>query len=93
MALLVEQRILFQSMKTQQRQVATKTGCRIVPMAISNSESVFEKQIPFLRPAHVVLQYGKPIDIVELAPEEKKFIGAYTQKIIENMLIDNQNYL
>ncbi|MBR4807533.1 MAG: 1-acyl-sn-glycerol-3-phosphate acyltransferase [Lachnospiraceae bacterium] len=73
--------------------VATKTGCKIVPMAITNSENVFETHIPFLRPAHVVLQYGKPIDIVELSPEEKKFIGAYTQKIIENMLIDNQNYL
>ncbi|MBR5338030.1 MAG: 1-acyl-sn-glycerol-3-phosphate acyltransferase [Lachnospiraceae bacterium] len=73
--------------------VATKTGCPIIPMAITNSESVFEAQIPFLKPADVVLQYGKPIYVEELAPEDKKFIGAYTQKIIEEMLIDNKKYL
>ena len=62
-------------------------------MAITNSENIFETHIPFLRPTHVILQYGKPIIPDELAPEDKKFIGAYTQRIIEEMLIDNKKYL
>ena len=72
---------------------ATKTGCPIIPMAISNSENIFETHRPFIRSTHVVLQYGKPIMPDELEGDDKKFIGAYTQKIIENMLVDNQKYL
>lgn len=73
--------------------LSTKTGCPIIPMAISNSEHILETHMPFIRATHVVLQYGKPIIPDELAPEDKKFIGAYTQKVVEQMLEDNQNYL
>ena len=73
--------------------LSTKTGCPIIPMAISNSENIFETHRPFIRSTHVVLQYGTPINPNELEGDDKKFIGAYTQKIIENMLVDNQKYL
>ena len=73
--------------------LATKTGCRIVPMAIYNSEHIMETQSPFLRSAKVVLQYGKPIDVNELTGDDKKFIGEYVRKEIEAMIKENKQHL
>lgn len=66
--------------------MAEKTGCAIVPMAITNSAGIFEDQKPRIRPAKVILEYGKPIYPNALSKEEKKFLGAYTQKVIQEML-------
>ena len=47
---------------------------------------VFEKHIPFIRPAHVIVEYGKPFYIKELEPENRKKAGAYTRDVIIGML-------
>lgn len=65
--------------------IAEKSGCLIVPMAITGSANIFENQFPKIRPAKVILEYGKPINIKELSKEEKKFLGAYTRDVIEKM--------
>lgn len=66
--------------------MAEKTGYAIIPMAITNSAEIFENHIPKIRPTHVVLEYGKPIYPKELSKEDKKFLGAYTQNVIKEML-------
>ncbi len=66
--------------------MAEKTGCLIIPMAISNSAEIFERHIPFIKSTHVILEYGAPIDPKTLSKEEKKFLGSYTQRIIQEML-------
>ncbi|EET59163.1 Acyltransferase [Marvinbryantia formatexigens DSM 14469] len=66
--------------------MAEKTGCAIVPMAITNSGDIFEDHLPKIRPAHVILEYGKPIYPKDLSKEERKFLGSYTQNIIQDML-------
>ena len=66
--------------------MAEKTGCAIIPMAISHSDDIFENHIPFIKPAKVILEYGAPIYPKELSREEKKFLGATTQKHIQKML-------
>ena len=43
-----------------------------------------------MKPAHVVIEYGKPIYPAELPKEEKKFLGAYCRKQIEDMLIAHE---
>lgn len=73
--------------------MAEKTGCPIIPMAITNSAEIFENHIPFIRPCHVILEYGTPILPGELSREEKKFLGAYTQKRIQEMLDKNRALL
>lgn len=73
--------------------MAEKTGCPIIPMAITNSAEIFENHIPFVRPCHVILEYGKPIIPGELSKEEKKFLGAYTQQKIQEMLDKNKSLL
>ena len=66
--------------------MAAKTGCPIIPMAISNSAQIFENHMPFVRPCKVIVVYGAPVYPKELSKEDQKFLGAYTQKKIQEML-------
>mgnify|MGYP000451844826 FL=1 len=70
--------------------IATKSGCPIIPMAISNSAEIFENHFPKIKPCKVVVEYGKPIYPEELPREDKKRLGAYTQGIILEMLKKNR---
>lgn len=70
--------------------IATKTGCKIVPVAINNSAEIFENHMPFIKKTHVILEYGTPIDPNTLDAETKKHIGVFCQKIIQNMINQNQ---
>lgn len=70
--------------------MAEKTGCPIIPFAITNSSKLFEDHMPFVRPCDIIIEYGKPIYPAELPKEEKKFLGAYCHKQIEDMLIAHE---
>ncbi len=71
--------------------IAEKTGCAIIPVAILNTEEAFENHIPWIRSAHVVIEYGKPIYPKDLSKEQQKFLGAHVQEIIREMLIKNES--
>lgn len=66
--------------------MAEKSTGIVVPLAIKGTAERFERQFPKIRPGVVSIKIGKPIYIKELTKEEKKFLGAYTQKIIQEML-------
>ena len=66
--------------------MAQKTGCLIIPVAISGSDDVFENHAPWVRSANTVIEYGTPINIKELPPENQKFLGAYVRDVIAEML-------
>lgn len=70
--------------------MAEKTGCPIIPMAITNSAEILEDHMPFIHSCHVILEYGEPILVSELSKEEKKFLGAYTQQKVQEMLDKNK---
>ncbi len=70
--------------------IATKTGCPIVPISMNNTVAMFENQFPRIKPSHIIIEYGKPIYPNELAPEEKKHIGAYCSNIIMETLEKNK---
>ena len=36
--------------------MAEKTGCAIIPVALSNTDAVFERQKPWVKKAHVIIQ-------------------------------------
>lgn len=74
------------SFKEGSLKMAEKSGCPIVPIAISNTGDILENHLPRIKRCHVIVQYGEPIYIKELEKEQKKFLGAYTQKKIEEML-------
>lgn len=73
--------------------LALKSGCPIIPVAITNSYKIFETQMPFIKKTSVVVQYGKPIIVEELDADSKKHLGEYARKTITDMLKDNQQYL
>lgn len=66
--------------------IATKSGCPIIPVTITNSSAVFEDQFPRIRPVPVIIEYGKPVYPGKLSREEQKFIGKKIQDtILETM--------
>lgn len=66
--------------------LASKTGCPIIPVAITNSAAVLEDHFPFIKSAKVIVEYGAPIDPKTLSKEEQKFLGAYVQGKVQEML-------
>ncbi len=69
--------------------VATRTGCPIIPVAISGSADIFENHIPIIRPSTVNIRFGRPIDIASLSPEEKKGLAKHVRDTIDDMLKNN----
>ena len=52
--------------------LSEKTGCPIVPMAITNSADILENHFPKVKPTHVILQYGTPIYLDQLSADDRK---------------------
>ena len=46
---------------------AEKTNCKIIPVVQNNTDAVFERQLPRIRKAHTVIEFGKPIDITQFS--------------------------
>lgn len=80
----------MQPFKEGSMKMASKTGCPIIPMAITNSAEIWEKHMPKMKPCKVIVEYGAPIYPKELTKEEQKFLGAYTQQKIQDMLDRHQ---
>lgn len=70
--------------------IAEKSGCLVVPVAITGTAEIFEKHIPKIKSGYVTIEFGKPFRIKELEPEQRKFAGAYTQGLIREMLQKEQ---
>lgn len=66
--------------------IAQKTGCKIVPIAITGTNAIFEDHFPWAVKGKVIIEYGKPVTFQELDAEDQKHIGAYFQKQIKEML-------
>ncbi|MBS5191044.1 MAG: 1-acyl-sn-glycerol-3-phosphate acyltransferase [Lachnospiraceae bacterium] len=66
--------------------IAEKTGCPIVPMAISHTRDIIKDHMPFVKPTHVTVEYGAPIYPKELAKEERRALGRLSQNMIQEML-------
>ena len=71
--------------------IAQKTGCPIIPMALTGTADIFENHFPWLHSTEVKLTYGEPIIFAELSKEDQKHIGAYCQNVIHEMLQEHKN--
>ncbi len=63
--------------------IATKTGCPIVPIAISNSAGVFEAQFPKVVAAPVVVEILDPVIPGDFDNKEQKHLGKLCHDRIE----------
>lgn len=73
--------------------IAEKSGCPIIPVAMSNTDAIFEQHLPWIRKGHVIIEFGEPIYIKDLDPENKKHIAPYVQGIIKEMLDKNESLI
>ena len=70
--------------------IAQKTGCKIVPVAFTGTNTIFEDHAPWVKKGNVIIEYGTPITYAELDPEDQKRIGEYFQNRIQQMLINHK---
>lgn len=73
--------------------MAEKSGCPIVTMSMNNTAEIFEAHFPKIKPCHVVLEYGEPIYPKELSKEDRKFLGAYCQRQMEETIRRNSRLI
>lgn len=71
--------------------IAERTGCPIIPVAITNTDAIFENHEPFVKKQTVVFEFGQPIDITAMDRKERKHVGAQVQEIIRQMLEKNRS--
>ncbi|MDF2610860.1 MAG: hypothetical protein K0R92_2334 [Lachnospiraceae bacterium] len=71
--------------------IAEKSGCAIIPVALSNTDAQLEKQTPWVKSAHVIIEFGKPIYPKDLDKEQRKFLGSHVQKLLQTTLDKNQS--
>ena len=73
--------------------IAQKTGCKIVPVAITGTNRIFEDHAPTIKSGKVIIEYGTPITYKELDKEDQKHVGAYFQNLIQGMLIAHKDMM
>lgn len=73
--------------------MAEKAGTLIVPVAITNTSACFEDHFPKVKKAHVIIEYGEPIDLAAMDREDRKHAGAYTRGIIQEMVNKNRELI
>lgn len=66
--------------------VAERTGCPIVPVAITGTDDMFEKHEPWIHGAKIKIRFGTPIPTDGIDREAKRMLAETTQAAIETMI-------
>lgn len=67
--------------------MAQKANAPIVPVAISGTSSIFEKNEGFrVTPGNVMVSFGTPFRFSELTKEQKREVSRHTRLAIQVML-------
>lgn len=80
----------FLPFKTGSLKIAEKSGCPIVPVAINNSDEIFEKHLPKICKTTVVIEFGIPIYPQNLNREERKALPDTVVSTIKAMYEKNK---
>ena len=73
--------------------IADKAKCPIVPIAITNTQAVFEAHLPAIKSAHVILEYCDPIDTASMTKEEKKELKSRLETTILEKLKEHKSMI
>ena len=63
---------------------AFQSGKRIVPITFTHTDDLFEKHLPWVRPAAVTIDFGAPIDTAGLSKSEQKALIAFVREQIQS---------
>ncbi|MBQ9443539.1 MAG: 1-acyl-sn-glycerol-3-phosphate acyltransferase [Lachnospiraceae bacterium] len=66
--------------------IATKSGIKIVPVALHGTRAIFEEQFPLMRSGRVVISFGAPIDPASLDKEGLKHLAHDCQEEVKKLL-------
>ena len=80
----------FLPFKAGSLKIAEKSGCPIVPVAINNSDGVFEKHLPKIYKTTVVIEFAPPIYPNDLDKEAKKNLSDTVVSTIKAMYEKNK---
>lgn len=69
--------------------IASKTGCKIVPMALIGTADILENHFPWIHSTDIKLIYGEPIDVSALDKDQQKHVGAYCQAVVDELIRSN----
>lgn len=69
--------------------LAEKSKRPIIPVALNNTDVVFERQLPWIRKAHVIIEYCEPIYMDTLERAERKTIGKKVRGILSEKVKSN----
>lgn len=70
--------------------LADRSNCKIVPMAINNSDNVFENHFPAIKSTKMIIEFCKPIDVAAMDKEQRKALPNMTHDIILETYERNQ---
>lgn len=73
--------------------LASKSGCPIVPVSLNNTKNIFEAHFPWVKKAHVVIEFGEPIYQQDIPADKKRAVGAYVRNIISETVEKNASLL
>ena len=72
--------------------IAEKAKCPIVPVAISNSQEIFEAHFPKIKSTHITVEYCDPIYPDRLSRDELKGLSENVRDIIYNKLQEHSQF-
>ena len=70
--------------------LADRSNCKIVPMAINNSDNVFENHFPAIKSTKMIIEFCKPIDVAAMDKEQRKALPNMTLDFILDTCVRNQ---
>ncbi len=65
--------------------IATKAKCPVVPMGIIGTPDVFEKHTPWMKPAKVTINFGKPVSTAEMSRPEMKALPSMIREEVARL--------
>lgn len=66
--------------------IAEKTGCKIIPIALTHTDEAFENHFPTVKAVNIGVNIGEPIEVRSLSADDKKILLENTQNTIQRLL-------
>ncbi len=73
--------------------IAEKSGCKIVPVVLTNTSAIFEDHLPLIRKCPVIIEYLPPIDVAALDRDGKRGLCDLVQNQIREAYLKNLKML
>lgn len=73
--------------------IAERAGSKLVPVVFNNTEDIFEKHFPKLKPVHVTIEFLPAIDVSQMSMPEKKLLSENVREDMVKTYIKNQELI